>query len=64
VRFPEAALLGHLIVQASLVDQLHDQIELPVIGAGGKNLDHVGIVHDGRGAGFLLKTADFGRISA
>lgn len=64
VRFGQAPPLRHSIVQASLVDQLHHQIKLAVIGARGENLDDMRIVHGRGGARFLFEAADLGWIGA
>ena len=64
LRFPHPSLLRHPVVEASLVDQLHHEIELAMVRARGKNLDDVRIVHRRGGARFVFQPPDFVWIGA
>ena len=53
--FRQMFSLLYKIIQAAVIDQLHHQIKLPVIGTRRKNLYHIGVINRCRYTRFLLQ---------
>ena len=52
----QALPLLNQIIQAAVIDQLHDKIELVMVHSGRKNLDDIGMTNRCGNAGFLLQS--------
>ena len=63
-RFRHACLFGHEIIQASVIDQFHHEIDLPVRVSGGVNLDNVRMIDRGGEARFLFQARRFRGLGA
>jgi hypothetical protein len=64
LRFRHSRRLRHEVVEAAVIDQFHHEVDLPVIGPGGVNLDDVRMIHGRGDARLLLEPRGFGRIGA
>lgn len=62
LRLGDTRVLRHEIVEAAVIDQFHDEIDLIVRVTGGINLHDVRMIDRGGEAGFLFEARGFGGI--
>src|SRR5438093_13724108 len=53
--FGQVCLLLDQIIEASMINQLHYEIKLPMICSGREYLNHIGMIYGGGNARFLLQ---------